>query len=257
MKKYFSVSAILVAVTLFGAGCSSSPSTAPTGSPSPSDSPRANSGAPAQVATDSGCLNLYFPLKTGSAIEYEMDGGTARIPMKIAVKEHTADSIKLDYTFTVKGQEVAMTNELVCEDGNIHGKGYFDFASKLSGLDIKYDTVKMEGEIIPSDLKVGREWTLDSEVIVRTSDKRMQAMLDGKHQTTHIVSKVVAEEDITVPAGTFRALKIHQDIMVDTGLGAKVTTQGDAWYVKDVGLVKSANTVNGSTSGMVATKITE
>lgn len=257
MKKYFSVPAALVVISLLGAGCASGGSQPSPDSPRPSGSPTTGSGVSGRVADNAGCLNLYFPLKTGSAIEYSMDGATGKIPMKIAVTEHTSDSIKLSYTFTVKGVETVMTNELVCENGNIRGKGYFDFASRLSGLDISYETVKMEGEIIPSDLVVGREWVLDSEVVVHTNDARMQAILDGKHQTTHIVSKVVAEEDVTVPAGTFRALKIHQDITVDTGLGASLTTQGDAWYVKDVGLMKSQNTVNGTVSGMVATKITE
>ncbi|MEO5927306.1 MAG: hypothetical protein ABIO72_01255 [Patescibacteria group bacterium] len=252
MKTIFRVASLIATVSLIGAGCSQSPS---SDSPSPSSPPEARSGAPAVGIGRSDCFNLYYPLKAGSTIEYKMSSGN---PLSIHVAEHTKDSIKLDYTFTVKGQQSTMTNELVCDNGNIHGKGFFDFASRLSGLDISYETLKMEGEVLPSDLTVGRAWTLDTEVVVHTNDARMQAILEGKHQTTHIESKVVGEEDVTVAAGTFHALKIEQTIMVDTGIqAAKVTTTGMAWYVKDIGLVKSENKIGTAVSGMEATKITE
>src|SRR5689334_16507545 len=96
----FSRSAILLAIiTLLGAGCGAS-----TGS---SSQPGSRAGTEAHttspVADGSGCLNLYFPLKAGSAIEYSMDNGATHVPMTIAVQEHTTDSIKLNYTFIVKG----------------------------------------------------------------------------------------------------------------------------------------------------------
>lgn len=244
--------AILAVVALLGAGCDKTATQASQTGTEPS----MGIGKPSQVASGD-CFNLYYPLKTGSSIEYRMKGGSLDIPFKIEVAEHTKDSVKLNYVFSVKGQETSVTNELVCENGNIHGKGYFDFASKLTGIDFTYETVSMKGDILPSDLAVGRSWNFDAETIVHTNDARMKAVIDGKHQKTHAESKVVGEEEVTVPAGTFKALKIDQTIAIDTGISNVVTTTtASSWYVKDIGLVKSQSGAD-KASGMEATKIAQ
>lgn len=236
---------------LLGAGCGSG-----TGSTAGSN-PDSSVGNIAGNGGSSGCLNSYYPLKAGSSIKYQMTGGSVDTPITIKVAEATATSAKLEYSFLVKGQEQSVTNEISCANGEISAKGYLDFASRLTGLDISYETDSMEGDIIPNDLSVGKEWTQTTKVTMHSSDPRFKAVIDGKHQTTVTHSKVLGEEQVTVPAGTFTAKKVQQDIQISgevTG-ASTITTHTTSWFVKDVGLVKSETNTNGAISGMQAVEI--
>jgi hypothetical protein len=63
--------------------------------------------------------------------------------------------------------------------------------------------------------------------------------------------QAVGSESVTVPAGTFDALKIHVDTTINisgnfngVSFPVKVTTPYDYWFVKDVGWVKASGTGN-------------
>ncbi|MCC6563504.1 MucBP domain-containing protein [Candidatus Uhrbacteria bacterium] len=206
------------------------------------------------------CFNAYYPLNAGSSITYKSVSGDQVVPFTISVLEHDADSIVLEYTFTVEGREAKITNELACENGTIRGKGHFDFAQAFLGIDIRYEVLRMEGEIMPADVRVGSEWTMENEVKMITSDTSpIGRLMNGRVATTKIVSKVVGEESVTVPAGTFRALKIEQTVTSGgeiSGRPYSTTAENFAWYVKDVGLVKSQSTATGGAFTMEAQTIT-
>lgn len=258
MHTLFRVLAVFSLITLVGAGCGASAPRQEASSDSPSPTTQVGSTEPAPRGDDSACFNLYYPLKAGSAITYRMTSADMDVPVTIRVTERTESTVKLEYTFTVRGQEAKVTNELVCESGTIKGKGFFDFAQAFTGLDISYDTISMDGEILPHDLAVGREWDLTTEVEIHTNNERMRAMLDGRRQKTVIASKVVGEERVTVPAGTYDALKIEQVITIDTSvMGVSATTTANAWYAKDVGLVKSENRSGSSVFSMEATEVVQ
>ncbi|MFA5935357.1 MAG: hypothetical protein WC787_00660 [Patescibacteria group bacterium] len=250
ISRFIAASSILV---LLGAGC---------GSTTPRASETASEASPSPaVARSNGqedCFNLYYPLKTGSAIAYRMKSGTMETPFTIRVVERTSTTVKLEYTFTVQGRESKLTNNLVCENGAIKSTGYFDIAQAFTGMEMSFDTISMEGEILPSDLAIGRAWNLATEVEIHTTNAQMKAMLDGRRQKSNIASKVIGEETVTVPAGTFNALKIEQTITMESAvMGAHSTTTANAWYVKDVGLVKSDSTFGTTVSTMEAMEITQ
>jgi hypothetical protein len=249
---FFRSLACVSLLALLGAGCGRSASHVPeqTATPSPA------STSVAAIPSLADCLNLYYPLRAGSAITYRMKAVGLEAPVTIRVLEHTTETVKLEYSFAVQDRVATITNELACENGTIKGKGYFDFAQAFSGLDLTYDTISMEGEILPNDLTVGREWNLATEVEMHTSNPQMKAILDGRRQKTLVTSKVIGEEDVTVPAGTFRALKIEQMISLESSVaGVPSETVGHAWYVKDVGLVKSEHRAGKVVSSMEATEI--
>ena len=50
--------------------------------------------------------------------------------------------------------------------------------------------------------------------------------------------KVEAIEDVTVPAGTFKCLKLTSDVNA-TVMGMNVKSNSTEWYAKGIGLVKS------------------
>lgn len=247
LMKWLVVPAMLA---LLGQGCSRSTPPATTGT---------GSGGSPTAGTTGGsgrCMNAYYPLEAGSSIKYKMVSGGENVPFTIAVLEHTASTIVLEYTFVVDGREVKIKNEMVCEGGTIRGKGHFDFASAFLPFDVRYEVISMTGEIMPADIRVGSEWTMESQVKLITSDTGpVGRMMNGRVSRTSVKNKVVGEENVTVPAGTFRALKIDQTVETSSEVAGRpfdVTVTNLAWYAKDVGLVKSQSTSAGSDFTMVA-----
>jgi len=231
MQKLQRLAALVSILALTGAGCFDRPAGSPPTLPSLGRS-------------SSRCLNAYYPLNAGSSISYRSVYGTGmEVPFKISVVEHDADNIKLEYDMTVQGSNAKITQELECIDGMIKGKGHFDMASAFLGIDLRYEVLELSGEILPADMRVGKEWTNVNKVKINTTDTGpIGSMLNGKVTTTKIMNKVVAEESVTVPAGTFTALKVEQTIEIQSEIAGRpfnTTSMSTAWYVKDVGLVKT------------------
>ncbi len=226
-----------------------------TVAPSVADNAPARRGVSDSVPAE-GCFNPYYPLRSGSSITYRMKTGATEVPVTTRVLERTPNTAKLEYSFAIRDRVATMTNELVCEDGSMKGKGYFDFAQAFSGLDVTYDTISMDGDILPNDLDVGREWTLSTEVEMHTTNTQMKAILDGRRQKTTVKSRVLKEEDVTVPAGTFHALAIEQKMTLEGMMnGTPIETTSYVWFAKDIGLIKSEHHAGKTTSTLEAIQI--
>jgi hypothetical protein len=244
-KNFLKWLAVPAMLALLGQGCARSTPPATTGTAPGSGSPTAG------TTSGSGrCVNAYYPLEAGSSIEYKMVSGGQTLPFTIAVLEHDNEGIVLEYTFIVEGRTSKIKHEMVCDGGTIRGKGHFDFAAAFLPFEVRYDVLSMDGEIMPADIRVGSEWDMNSQVkLVTTDTGPVGRVMNGTISTTRLHNKVVAEENVTVPAGTYRALKIEQTVRSSTsvmGRAMDTTVTNVAWYARDVGLLKSQNTAAGS-----------
>ena len=93
---------------------------------------------------------------------------------------------------------------------------------------------------LPIPIEVGTEWTVAGEATASLFGLAIQI------KTTN-TAKVIAIEDVTVPAGTFRdCLRIEQQL--DTELSPALATLPDTsstmWLAPDVGLVQALNSAN-------------
>ena len=108
-------------------------------------------------------------------------------------------------------------------------------------------TVSVLGEItinysppepfLPIPIELGREWTVTGEATASFLG------ISIKIEATN-VAKVVAIEDVSVPAGTFHAcLKIEQQLhsQLSPALATLPSTSSTMWLAPDFGLVKSLN----------------
>jgi len=95
--------------------------------------------------------------------------------------------------------------------------------------DISFDYVPPE-VLIPSPLEVGTIW----EIVGKTTVNRFNV-------TANTISTVIAREDVTVPAGTFRNCLFIQQQHIVTSL-LKISVTGSIWLAPNVGLVKEMNT---------------
>jgi uncharacterized protein DUF3108 len=154
----------------------------------------------------------YFPLRVGDSWTYrnnEEGGYTLKVtsedpqtngPTRYIVELNSG--VKIIDTFSKKDGWVLF-----------HSENY----PEHEGLQATYDPPK---EYLPNPLIVGREWKWSGK--------------DPTQVEHHENSRVVAEEKVTVAAGTFRAMKVLTEI---TGGGAAKTRTN--WYAEGVGLVKS------------------
>lgn len=246
MKQLQRFAAVIGMVALLGAGCG------------PDAAPGAEGTTPTPSRPTAGsCTNAYYPFKPNSSILYSMQGSGTTTDFRMSVLEPpAAGEHKMEYSFMVQGQESKITQEFTCQGGKISSKGYLDFASAL-GMGTRFESTSVVGEFLPEDLSVGKEWETKYDAVIRTDNPQLKALLDGKTQSMTIKSKVIADESVTVPTGTYASKKIAQTIVTQSSAipgGATITIEQTIWLVKDIGLVRSEVRAQGVVSSIMEAK---
>ena len=154
----------------------------------------------------------YFPLRVGDSWTYrnsESGGYTFKVLSEEPQPDHPTryvvelnSGVKIIHTFSKTDGWVLFHSEKYPEH---------------EGLEATYDPPKQH---LPNPLVVGREWKWSGK--------------DPTQVEYQESSRVVAVEQVTVPAGKFRAMKVVTEI--SSGRASKTKTN---WYADGVGLVKS------------------
>lgn len=215
----------------------------------------------APLATRGGCENAYYPLNPGSSITYRlMSGSSAPSSYRVNVLDSEAGRHRIQYVFQADGGSLTLNQDFTCEDGVISAKGYADFSQAVAGAPgFRYETVSVEGVFLPADLRVGSEWETTYNMVIRSDDPAMKAVLDGKRQTLRMKNTIVGEETVTVPAGTFTALRMASDVNItsEIAVGFRSNFLSETWLVRDVGMVKNSGSVMGIESITEAVEISD
>jgi hypothetical protein len=250
MKSKLIIAPLLI-LTLAGAGCGGA-------APSASNAPGSpDNGTPGSNTTATGgCNNPYYPFKVGSKITYKTVSPGLNSTYSMEVQPASdPDTHKLAYTFNVQGRSTVISQEFTCDSSGIHAKGQLDLSSAMGGQ-ISYQTDSVNGPFLPPDMSVGQTWQTTYNVTLHTTNPTMARILEGKHQSTQIKNTVEDEEDVTVPAGTYHALKVKMEITINTQLTpTPITTTTETWFVKGIGMVKSMSSSNGIQSTTEATEV--
>jgi len=118
-------------------------------------------------------------------------------------------------------------------------------------MQASFDVNNVSGVTYPNEIKPGDTWphSLEFTAKMTVAGQGMDATGDAKSNF-----QAVGFESVTVPAGTFDALKIHVDTTINingnfNGVSFPVTVSSpyDYWFVQGVGWVKASGT--GSVSG--------
>lgn len=173
--------------------------------------------------SEDGCGNPYYPLKSGAQWSY--NGPTGPFTHTISSGGGGVFTIIVE-----SGADTFNIQALCMEGGDIN-------LLQVPGNSLSYSgegggstmtTTSNDGITLPGDIQQGDDWSQTIGVKVSAGDQTMDFIID----TTYTA---LGYETVTVPAGTFNALKILQS--ADMG-GSEPTIQ-TLWYVQDVGLVKS------------------
>jgi len=255
MKKLSPLFASVALLTLVGAGCGSTP--APANDQTSQTTP--SQKAPKPGAAMSNCDTPYFPVRKGHSISYQSTIAGKKVSYSSTITDATKDSATLEYEFGAGSASTSkITVQMTCADGHLRALGQADFSSLLGqNTQFTSETKNTSGDLLPKDLAVGSEWSGSFESEATINNPQMIKMGMGKMEiASDLTHKAVAEEQVTVPAGTYTAIKVETTTKITTTMSANAkpamtTTQTTEWWVKDVGLVK---TVAGSGTSQYTTE---
>lgn len=241
------------ALILLGAGCFSPPATPEADAPASSE-PVAS--APSE------CGHPYYPMKPGSAITFQSIFKDRPDEFTVTVKSNADGKATLEYDFEGVGK--LLTQAVECDkDGSLKAKGYLDLASALSESKFEIETKTVSGVFLPADLKVGSEWGSIYDVNITPQDSAVLKSLGITtiNQQATISNQAMAQERITISAGTYEALRVETKVKLDATLSGSspmnaITVTGTEWWVRGIGMVKSASVANGTQVILEAKTIT-
>lgn len=183
----------------------------------------------------------YIPTKTGVVYTYVSKDKKGKITgyNSQEVLSVESEGEKLVYKIsqssfdTKKALLSRDTLEFFCEDNNF----YIDMETylnkeQLAAYEDAEIKITFENIDYPGDLKPGaslKDGYIQAEVNVG---------MPLTFRTDIVNRKAVANEDVTTEAGTFKTLKITQDIVGKYGF-VKVTMSTASWIKKDIGTVRS------------------
>lgn len=220
---------------------------------------------PAQAAD--ACDNPYMPFRVGDEIEYKNSGGGSEYSYTMKVVEVKPGFAKIEYEFKFP-EKMKMTQNIFCQDGAITTDSYFDFSATGGSAGVQMKSSGVSGDLIPRDVQVGSTWTTKYDMATSYSglDLPAEVQMPNLKMAIIIDNKVLSEEKVTVPAGSFKALKVESVSSVDMSMPEvagftmpQTATQAKVsfyqWWVKDVGMVKTTSIGSDTAWGTEAVKI--
>lgn len=190
------------------------------------------------------CENPYLPVRVGATWDYRLSQETTDTFTR-SIIEVSADGFVDQDEFSGGG---VRQGRWQCEDGNLIYLTPGAVAGSVVAAPMQTDvTVESnEGFYHPAEPRPGQIWhqktvirgksTLEGEVVVETRNE------------VDYACRAEDVETITVPAGTFDALRVtcevHQTISVVGGITFEVEERSTQWLARGVGMVKTVGQTN-------------
>lgn len=218
--------ALMLLVGLFLCGCGSNSTPEPTPplrvEVSSTESPMIDATPTASMPENDVCGNPYYPVVDGTRWVYQGSEGQFT---------HTISTSAPDtFTITVESGDDTFIIQGFCSEGdisllNVPGNS-LSYTGSSGGSSMT--TTSNEGVSLPGDIQLGDDWSQTIGVEVAAGNLSQSFTIE----TTYTA---LGYEAVSVPAGTFEALKIEQS----SDMGSPNPTIQHLWYVQGVGLVKS------------------
>ncbi len=194
------------------------------------------------------CANTYYPVRQGAAWNYKSTGS----PAGDYSFTDTITSVR-DNGFTLSTQlgNLALTQEWACQPEGLVAQQFGGAPAALlnaQGIRLEVQASNVSGVTFPSQIKVGDQWqhTLDLQGNVNVASQTATAKGNARNNFT-----AIGRENVTVPAGTFDALKVQVITAINMTasykglpLPVKFTASYIYWFAPGVGWVKASGTGN-------------
>lgn len=262
-KTFTAFCAVILALPLLGAICTQDKSDVTAGQV-PSTGQESGGSGTAGVSGSGDCAHDYYPLKKGYSVIYRhaLESGQMDYTMTVVDASEAAARMEFDFSGTSEtGGPMSFTQELTCSGGNLTPDGYLDMSSAFGDFKMRMDTDNVEGMLLPKSLAVGTSWTTSYDLTVTPEEGSYpMGQFGAMKSSIRIDNTVESSEAVTVPAGTYQALKVRAVTTTTTvipnlpGDIPPTETQSTSfqWFVKGVGVVKME-----SNDGAVVTEAVE
>ena len=155
----------------------------------------------------------FFPLRVGDSWTYRNIDDEGGYSLKVLSEEPQANGATHYLVEMTSGVKVLTTFSKAGGWVLMHSEGY----PEHEGLEAKYEPPR---QYLPDPLVAGAKWEWKGRDYTQT-ERRESSVVSGP-------------EEVKVPAGKFRAMKVVSQVTTDT---AKMTKT--FWYADGVGLIKS------------------
>lgn len=192
-----------------------------------------------------GCTNPYLPVIVGAAWTYQLSGYTSDTYTHTILSADADGFIEQD----AFASGVTRQAEWRCENGNLIALNPPSGNSAnvaAEGVETDFETTALEGITIPAVINAGDTWS--QSLTLEGTQTINGTVIPAKNQLTHTCT-AIGIESVTVPAGTFDAMRVDCNTNMDitmtmngTDIQAPISLAGTNWFAPDVGLVKSATT---------------
>ncbi len=203
---------------------------------------------PAQASASGGCSNPYYPVKQGATWTYKITGlptGTSTFVDTItaASQDKFTDSAVFDNKLT-------RTSDWSCKPEGLLQLSLGNGAAAItsSNTQAEFTVTKSSGVTIPASISTGQSWTYQLDLQGKMNLQNNQVQSQG---TANYKLKALGNESVTVPAGTFNAMKVQiegtfnvQVSVSGINMPIAVTDNSTAWYAPGVGMVKLTDASN-------------
>jgi hypothetical protein len=247
-------------ITIFLAACSPPPAISTSTQqidtvPVPTATPEAST----PVVPQGLCTNLYYPVRQGATWTYKSTGG----PAGEYSFTDTITSVRLDgFTLSTQIGQLTRLQEWTCTAEGLSALQLGGAPAAMlnsQNINLNLDINNATGVAFPSQISPGSQWQHNMDVTGDVTAFNEEAEASGTVQMTF---NAVGNESVTVPAGTFEALKVEVDVSLNVnatyeGITLPVSFTGDYtyWFAPNVGWVKASGT--GSVLGNSFTDTTE
>ena len=257
---------ILSSLLLFAvvAACALSPAGSSTQSAGANPPLAAVTAANPPVSTAKGaCVNAYFPVSPGNSWSYTSTGGTLGAYTYTRTVSDVGDAGFTTSDLYSLGSGTSSDVKWKCQDGKLAAldAGSSSLSVLTSKVKLTSTSITAEGYNIPDNFDNGTTWSEKVTIngTVQTGTRILDARIDSR-----VDCSAAGTESVTVPAGTFDAVKVTctdtiaiSELVKSTPVpaGAPSTLDITNWYAKGVGLVKSVRASSvGGTATIVLTQ---
>lgn len=207
------------------------------------------------------CDNVLYPTIQGAAWVYTSTGGpSGSFNYTNSITEVRADGFTLTSQFT----DTIRTQEWACQSDGLKALqlgGGSAAGISIQSMTAELVTSEVTGISIPQTITPGMQWQYSLALqgtVAMPGDQQSQS-----NGTYSVTMKELGKETVTVPAGTFEAIKIQSNSDVDIiatfeGIEVPVKFNGTTitWYVPGVGYVRSVESGDfGGTAFSAATEL--
>lgn len=204
----------------------------------------------------------YYPVGASLEKQYRVTYDRDAAPTAVYTESYAdigPESFTLRYRFT----ELTVSTGWNCTPEGMVALEYGKLDSAGPAANFKLETVGRSGVTVPSaeHWREGGEWR--SSYAIRAEIAGPQGASGRGSGSIEITNRVVGREQVTVPAGTYDALKVESTMTMKMTVRvgqlsepANTSLRNTSWFAENVGMVKavSAGDPVGATTELVSLK---